>query len=222
MASKVQIYDPLAEHYDGFGNSELYRAEDRVLKRMLRGVSGKVLDLGCGTGYLIDLLDLPPQDYLGVDLSPRMLERAESKFPRHSFHQADQVRTGLPSEGFDAVVNMWAMHYADPQAALLEATRLLKPGGRFFVVVYGTWPAGVSPLPYETWGCYEKSERRGFTARGLRELLGGLDDVQVRGLTPYRVPRLLQIHCMPFLAATVGRAFPDSCYYLVAQGVKSA
>ena len=43
----------------------------------------KVLDLGCGTGLLLELLALQPEDYIGIDPSEKMLEELQSKFPEH-------------------------------------------------------------------------------------------------------------------------------------------
>jgi ubiquinone/menaquinone biosynthesis C-methylase UbiE len=43
----------------------------------------KVLDLGCGTGLLLELLALQPEDYLGIDPSGKMLEELKRKFPEH-------------------------------------------------------------------------------------------------------------------------------------------
>lgn len=43
----------------------------------------KVLDLGCGTGLLLELLALQPEDYLGIDPSEKMLEELQRKFPEH-------------------------------------------------------------------------------------------------------------------------------------------
>ena len=43
----------------------------------------KVLDLGCGTGLLLELLALQPEDYVGIDPSEKMLEELQRKFPEH-------------------------------------------------------------------------------------------------------------------------------------------
>ena len=43
----------------------------------------KVLDLGCGSGLLLELLALQPEDYIGIDPSEKMLEELQRKFPEH-------------------------------------------------------------------------------------------------------------------------------------------
>jgi len=216
------VYDSIAPDYDSLFLSRRDKAENEVLKELLSKVEGKVVDLGCGTGFFLEVAPRPTEDYVGVDISNRMLEKAEAKFPRHNFHKADMTKTGLPEGEFDSVVSLWAMHYADPEHAFKEATRLLRPGGQIVVITYGPWAQGDSPLPYETWGAYKKNNRRQFKTSVLRHHLRDFDRVQVTGLTPRRAPRLAQMFCLPLLTKTIGRLFPDSCYYLVATGVKRA
>ena len=100
---------------------------------------GRVLDIGTGTGRMLELLAPRVQSGLGIDASRAMLALARARLGRAghghlSVRQADMYR--LPLAGtFDVVVLQMVLHYAeDPEAALAEAARMLAPTGRLIVV----------------------------------------------------------------------------------------
>ncbi len=145
-------YDTLAEGYDNLFVRPRDLAENAEIKRRLvkhDATRGRVLDVGCGTGFLLEIEDIWAERYLGVDLSQEMLEVARKKFPQHTFERQDMGSLGYPSGSFDSVVALWSLSYAaDPIQAAEELTRMLKPGGSLFVVVYAQWESDSSPLPY--------------------------------------------------------------------------
>ena len=113
---------------------------EQALLALLPGARlGRVLDIGTGTGRLLELLAPRVQSGLGVDASRAMLALARARLARTglghvSVRQADMYRLPL-SGGFDVVVLQMVLHYAeDPAAALAEAARVLAPGGRLIVV----------------------------------------------------------------------------------------
>ncbi len=132
------VYDTVARDYDRFYSSARYREEDRRLAGILRAalVLGRVLDLGCGTGYLLDLgigLEVRTWDYLGVDLSSGMLRQAREKHPYHRFRKMDIQRLPASWAGrFDNVVSLFEPlnMVPAPEVAIAEAVRVLRPGGR--------------------------------------------------------------------------------------------
>lgn len=111
---------------------------------------GVVLELAAGLGELS--LDLaarlsPDGRVIGTDLSPRMVEMARR---RHrdagnvSFEVLDAQRTELPDDSVDAIVcKMGLMLFDDPDAAVTECRRVLRPGGRLAVATWG--PADRNP-----------------------------------------------------------------------------
>jgi len=62
-------YDTIAKEYDSLFTDEQSIQENNMIASMLSSVKGSVLDIGCGTGLLLDLISVSENDYLGVDSS---------------------------------------------------------------------------------------------------------------------------------------------------------
>ena len=110
-----------------------------------RGGEGvpRVLELGAGTGQMTAVLLALGCQVTAVDLCQAMIDKAAAKHrtagARVSFHLGDAENTMMPDEGFDLVVSrhlVWTL--LDPEAALADWCRALKPGGRV-VIVDGDW-----------------------------------------------------------------------------------
>jgi ArsR family transcriptional regulator len=122
----------------------LYVPESEV-EAALTGVLGErpihdLLDVGTGTGRVLEMLAPHFEHGVGIDLSHEMLEIARVRLEQAGLRHC-QVRHGdmysLPfaSGSFDAVVFHMVLHYADsPAGALAEAARVLCSGGRLVMV----------------------------------------------------------------------------------------
>ena len=115
-------------------------AVETALLSLLAGVElGRVLDIGTGTGRLLELLAGQVRSGLGVDASRAMLALARARLAKPGLahlavRQADMYSLPL-AQRFDLVVMQMVLHYAeDPEAALAEAARVMAPGGRLLVV----------------------------------------------------------------------------------------
>ncbi|WP_376093159.1 ArsR/SmtB family transcription factor [Roseomonas sp. CCTCC AB2023176] len=103
--------------------------------------AGRLLDIGSGTGRLLELVAPRCDAAVGVDASRDMLALARGRLAekgladRCTVRQADLYRLPFPDRSFDAVTIQMVLHFAeDPAAALAEATRVLAPGGVLVIV----------------------------------------------------------------------------------------
>ncbi|MBW6398600.1 metalloregulator ArsR/SmtB family transcription factor [Roseomonas sp. HJA6] len=116
------------------------RAIEAALLDALPEPVGRLLDIGCGTGGLLEMLASRIEEGLGVDASRDMLALARTRLAEHGLshiavRQADMYRLPLPDGVFDVVTLQMVLHYAeDPAVALAEASRVLKPGGALIIV----------------------------------------------------------------------------------------
>lgn len=88
----------------------------------------RVLDLGCGSGWLGSIFGRFGYRAYGVDLDHRLLARAQAD-PRPSLACATVERLPFAAGCFDAVFSYSVLQYAERSAALAEAVRVLRPGG---------------------------------------------------------------------------------------------
>jgi SAM-dependent methyltransferase len=110
---------------------------ERIVRQYLRPESGgRVLDLGCGPGNILDYL--PPCDYVGVDSEEKYIREARQRYgSRAEFRLGLAEEVDLPEASFDLVFAFGLLHHlTDEQAlgVLKVARRVLKPGGRFFTL----------------------------------------------------------------------------------------
>ena len=114
---------------------------ERAILAALPAHIGHLLDIGAGTGQLLELVADRCDAALGVDASRDMLALARGRLaerglaPRCAVRQADMYRLPFPDGAFDAVTLQMVLHYAeDPAAALAEAARVLSPDGTLLIV----------------------------------------------------------------------------------------
>ena len=144
----MKDYEALSKkHFDGqaaeYDQRDTYyysrngKISCRNIAGKLKGVSYKaLLDVGCGTGLLIDILTKQKAArYCGVDLSDEMIRVAKGKeIPGAEFLTGSADKLPYPDESFDIVTCSQSFHhYPYPEKAMREAWRVLKSGGLYIL-----------------------------------------------------------------------------------------
>ncbi len=117
--------------------------EDSLLSLLPEGGLGRVADIGCGTGRLLEVLAPRIAGGIGIDASKAMLALARARLARQnlghcSVRQGDMYRLPLADASCDLATMHMVLHYAeDPARAIAEAARILRPGGRLLIVDLG-------------------------------------------------------------------------------------
>ncbi|MET9338806.1 methyltransferase domain-containing protein [Nonomuraea sp. NPDC003804] len=103
----------------------------------------RVLDVGCGTGYLSRVISpvvTPTGQVTGVDLAPEMIDYARGRAPGNCAYVVGAAQDlPFPDGSFDTVVSSLAVHHIpaeDRPAALRQMFRVLRPGGRLVIAEF--------------------------------------------------------------------------------------
>jgi SAM-dependent methyltransferase len=138
-------YDSVARSYDSHFTRPIDRWEDERLSGLLAPLIDhrQVLDLGCGTGWVLD--HCRPASYVGLDASAAMLTELKEKHPGAEVIQAEIGTPGwseeLGGERFDAIVATWAAEYFPSLPELLRELR--RHLGRYgTIALHGCQPRG--------------------------------------------------------------------------------
>jgi ubiquinone/menaquinone biosynthesis C-methylase UbiE len=112
----------------------------RVCDALLEGgAPGSIVDIGCGTGQLLEVLRrrLPEAELIGIDPSRGMVGVARSRFaaaPRVRIEMAPARDLPLDTGSVEVVTTTLSFHHWDEQgASLREVARVLRPGGRLLL-----------------------------------------------------------------------------------------
>ena len=114
------------------------RRNDEVLRQFLMLSGRRVADIGCGDGALVRLMARDGAEVVGVDNNPVQLAKAVAQpaAGNEAYVMAVGERLPFPDAAFDAIVIFNALHHipvATQEAALIEAARVLRPGGRAYI-----------------------------------------------------------------------------------------
>ena len=116
------------------------RVEHAIEQALGRESLGKLIDIGTGTGRMIELLGPRAAESIGIDRSYEMLRVARVKLDLAgiagaSLRQGDMYALPLGDGSADNVILHQVLHYAQsPAAAIAEAARVLRPGGQLLIV----------------------------------------------------------------------------------------
>ncbi len=130
-------YNSLAGIYDRRWRHYVDVSVGRTLEALELGGDERVLDVGCGTGVLLERLGSahPGLALHGVDPTEAMLDRARERSEgRVELKRGEAEALSFADDVFDVVVSVSALHYfSDARRAISEMGRVLRPGGTLVV-----------------------------------------------------------------------------------------
>ncbi|MBN2091300.1 methyltransferase domain-containing protein [candidate division KSB1 bacterium] len=142
---------------------------DRILQ-LLPKTSQKILDLGCGDGYLSYLMAKEKHQVTALDLSQNRLEKFKDLAAEFGIEQkiGDVKNTGLPDDTYQLIICSEVLEHIEEYEKLLEeAFRILKPGGQLIVSVPHDEPRKIITCPH----CLKQFYRNGHINRFSRQSL---------------------------------------------------
>ncbi|MBU1325820.1 MAG: metalloregulator ArsR/SmtB family transcription factor [Alphaproteobacteria bacterium] len=182
-------FDQIAPSWDRIRSHHVRESavEEAILAAAGGGPFDRMVDLGTGSGRMLTLLGKNARTAIGLDLSQNMLNIARANVARAGIDKVelrhgDVFATRLPDMTADLVVVHQVLHYlTDPGAAVAEAARLVRPGGRLLIVDF-------APHAMEQMRDEHQHRRLGFDDAEMRRWLaaGGLDAAPATVLPPDR------------------------------------
>jgi ubiquinone/menaquinone biosynthesis C-methylase UbiE len=129
-----QHYDEVADIYDDRYDCRRGRTyHGHICSQVMRFIppGGFMLDVGCGTGLFVKRYVEEGGKAVGLDISPKMVEKARLRCPENNFIVGTADVLPFADNTFDALASLLAFSYVpDPERMLKESFRVLKPGGR--------------------------------------------------------------------------------------------
>lgn len=186
-ATQADHFDDVADEYEDSIPAHVMEHLTRRRVALARSLasSGRILDVGCGTGTLLAAIPGDGYEKVGVDVSSSMLDRARERGLRVERAGAD----ALPFEdrSFDLVMTFAVLHHlvepAVVRAAIAEMCRVTRPGGALIVWDHNPlnpyWPLLMRRLPQD------RGDEKLVPARLVLDAVraAGMSDVRLRRLT---------------------------------------
>lgn len=147
LQRRIQKYgwDKAAPYYDKGWQQQLLPAQERLLNESDLKTGDSVLDVSCGTGLVTQQIAKKVGEegrVTGIDLSEGMIEKAQSRF-RNSDQNVGFLQMGAEKLGFDdnsfdaAICSLGLMYFPNPERAIEEMYRVVKPGAQVSTLVWG-------------------------------------------------------------------------------------
>jgi len=171
--NSIRKYDSIACDYDlTFEGKFTARYRQKILELCDVPNDGRILDVGCGNGSLINAIrQKNNSEAYGVDISPKMIEECRNSYEGINFHVSTGEKLGFDDDFFDAVTICCVLHHIhNPVNFFVEARRVLKRGG--ILIVGEPWnPFPIKQiLDYIISPLLRSGDNKTFTKKRLRRL----------------------------------------------------
>jgi len=138
-----RLWGARADDWAAIQEAQFSRAYDDVLDRLALPRGARLCDAGCGAGLAAALAAGRGLEVCGVDAAEALLAIARRRAPGADLRHGDLEELPFADGSVDAVTGFNAFQYAaDPVAALVEARRIVRPGGHVVVMTWGS-PEGM-------------------------------------------------------------------------------
>ena len=140
-----QVFDGVAEAYDEARAGYPEALVDRALRRGAIEAGTRVLEIGCGTGKLTELLAAHELEIDAVDPGPNMIEAARRRVGGAAnvhFRVGRFEELELPVETYAAIFSATAFHWLEPAVAWRKCATLLRPDGLLALLTHRGVPDG--------------------------------------------------------------------------------
>lgn len=187
---KKDYSDDLASYYSNafkYGRKKIESALLAFLDNL--GNGNRILDVGTGTGYYLNLMQKRGNDCIGVDLSENMLQQLRSNYADLKVQLADARRLPFIDNSFDALISVETLRYfQDRESLLKEIFRVVRPGGYIFITAaplfsgnaYGIYNTLCRFLKLSSCvSCYQSFETANSLKVRLKNL--GFIDIDIKG-----------------------------------------
>lgn len=124
----IGLYDKIAKQYDLICEQKSFRNEEvfSVIQKHFTG--GKFLDIGCGTGILLKYCKVSPKNYMGIDVSSKMIKIFRKKYPEYAAICGD-----FDKYYFKGYQNMVALYGVASYLSLRSLKRIAREGNYFLM-----------------------------------------------------------------------------------------
>jgi SAM-dependent methyltransferase len=180
-----EVFDSVAEAYDDVRSGYPDGLVAAALARGGLGLGSRVVEVGCGTGKLTELLVARDLRIDAVDPGPRMIDVARRRVSGSElvrFHVGRFEDVDLPTGSFDAVFSATAFHWIDPAVGWHKAATLLRPGGLLALLTHrgvaDGKTAGFDEGFRKLWLTHAPNEPSWPRLRDMETLLTDLDRVR--------------------------------------------
>jgi SAM-dependent methyltransferase len=149
-------WERAAEFYGSAFGALTAQTAGPLLDSVRAGPGTRLLDVATGPGFIAGAAAGRGATVIGLDFASAMVIEAKRRHPAIEFREGDAEALPFDADTFDAVVmNFGLLHLARPDAALVEAHRVLRPGGRYAFTV---------------WAAPERAIAFGLALRAIEEL----------------------------------------------------
>ena len=136
----------------------------------------RLLDVGCGSGLLLEIAQARGAAVTGLDIAPALLTAAGGRVPGAELWLADLQRLPFPNGSFDAITGVNAFQFAgDPREALREAARVCRPGGTVAASTFAEPGRVESTAVHEAMSALSPPQRQAAHAPYSLSAPGGLE-----------------------------------------------